>query len=119
MSNANFHMEPVIPAEPNELYMGPLNPTTHPNQTRAPLSEISNQWTTPETQSKPKTGQWKKKARSKAPTTTSSPIILAEKRSNTEAFQVPITEVRQTKTARLFQDDLLSVEAGFQPRRSQ
>ena len=119
LSNANFHMEPVIPAEPNELYMGPLNPTTQPNQTRAPLSEISNQWTTPETHSKPKTGQWKKKARSKAPTTTSSPIILAEKRSNTEAFQVPITEVRQTKTARLFQDDLLSVEAGFQPRWSQ
>ena len=119
LSNANFHMEPVIPAEPNELYMGPLNPTTQPNQTRAPLSEISNQWTTPETHSKPKTGQWKKKARSKDPTTTSSPIILAEKRSNTEAFQVPITEARQTKTARLFQDDLLSVEAGFQPRRSQ
>ena len=119
MSNENFHLEPVLPAEPHEFYMGPLNPTTHPNQTRAPLIDISNQWTTPEKQTKPKSGSWKKKACSKAPTTTSSPIILVEKRSNTATFQAPIIEARQTKTACLFQDDLLLVEAGIQPHRSQ
>jgi hypothetical protein len=113
------HIEPIIAAESQENYMGQLNPINPPSFSRAPLSDISNHWATPERQSKPKTGSWKKKARSKDPITTTSPIILAEKRTNAEAFQATTTEVQQTKTACLFQNELLSVEARTQPRWNQ
>ena len=115
----NSHIEPTIHAETLENSLGQLNLNYPLNPSRAPLSDISNQWASSVITGKPKTGSWKKKARSKDPITTTSPLILAEKRTNAEAFQAGPTEVRQTKTARLFQNELLSVEARTQPHRHQ
>ena len=108
----NSHIEPIKSAETHEHYLGQPNLTNPPIPSRAPLNNISNQWASPAIVGKPKTGSWKKKARSKDPITPTSPIILAEKRTSVEAFQAGPVEARQTKTARLFQNELLSVEAG-------
>jgi hypothetical protein len=114
------HIEPIDFAVHHENYMGQLNPINPPSLSWAPLREISNIWATPERQGRPKTGSWKKKkARSKEPVITTSPILLAEKRTNAEAFQATTAEVRQSKTARLFQNELPLVEAGIQPRQNQ
>jgi hypothetical protein len=115
----NSHIEPIQAAETHANYLSQPNLPNPPNPSRAPLNNISNQWASPAIVGKPKTGSWKKKARSKEPITPTSPIILAEKRTSAEAFQAGPAEARQTKTARLFQNELLSVEAGTQPHRLQ
>jgi hypothetical protein len=113
------HLDPIVSVEPHVTHMGQLHPINSFDITRAPLSVISNNWATLERQGKPKTGSWKRKARSKDPISFTSPLILAEKRTSAEAFQATLVEVQQTKTARLFQNELSSVEAGTQPRRDQ
>ena len=113
------HTDPIISAGPPMTHMAQLHPINSLGTSWTPLSDISNSWATLERQSKPKSGTWKKKARSKDPITTTSPLILAEKRTNAEAFKVTTAEVRQTKTARLFQNEFLSAEAGTQPHWDQ
>ena len=115
----NEHAETGAPAGHHENKQGQINSINPPSLSRAPLGDISNFWATPERQGKPKTGSWKKKARSKEPILTASPIILAEKRTSAEAFSATSVEARHLKTARLFQNELSSVEAGVQPRRNQ
>ena len=106
-------------AKQHEPTTAHLSPTHPPNLARAPLGDISNSWTIPEKQGRPKTGSWKKKARAQAQVSTSSPIVLAEKRTNAEAFQAETVEARHLKTARLFQNELSTVEAAVQPRQNQ
>ena len=117
-AGVNF-LEPIVSAEPCMTNVGHLHLTTSSDITRAPPNDSSNKWATPESQDKAKTGSWKRKARLKGPTSSTAPLILAEKRTSAAAFQATPTEIRQTKTARLFQNELLSAEAGTQPRRDQ
>jgi hypothetical protein len=112
-------LEPIVSAELCGTNVDHLHPNLSPDLIRASPNDTSNKWATPESQGKAKTGSWKRKARSNGPTSSTAPLILAEKRTSAAAFQATPTEIRLTKTARLFQNELSSAEAGTQPRRDQ
>lgn len=110
-AGVNF-LEPIVSAELCETNVDHLHPNPSPDLIRALPNDTSNKWATPESQGKAKMGSWKRKARSNGPTSSTAPLILAEKRTSAAAFQATPTEIRQTKTARLLQNELSSAEAG-------
>uniref|UniRef100_A0A2N9IYG3 Zinc knuckle CX2CX4HX4C domain-containing protein n=1 Tax=Fagus sylvatica TaxID=28930 RepID=A0A2N9IYG3_FAGSY len=90
-------------------------PTKDP---RSPLGEITNN--SPTSNQKPNGGKWKKLAYAKGQGLHDSrTFIVAEKRTCETAFQVEEMETRGTKNARVAVNELLSAEAGVQPRRAQ
>jgi hypothetical protein len=92
------------------------SPPTKDN--RSPLGEITN--TSPISNQKPNGGKWKKLARAKGQGLYDSrTFTVAEKRTCEDAFQIEEEEARGTKNARVVVNELLSAEAGVQPRRAQ
>ncbi|GMY21948.1 hypothetical protein FCV25MIE_17189 [Fagus crenata] len=92
------------------------SPQTKEN--RSPLGEITN--TSPNSTQKPNGGKWKKLARAKGQGLYDSrTFTVAEKRSCEDAYLIEEEEVRGTKNARVVVNELLSAEAGDQPRRAQ
>ena len=85
---------------------------------RSPLGDITNDCT-PSTQ-KPKAGTWKKKARAKGQGSSDLRIFtVPEKRTSEVVFQLEDGDLKCLKNAWVTENDLISVEAGVQPRRVQ
>ena len=105
-------MEGIGPESPVKIN-SKVSPTT--KDPRSPLGDITNN--SPISNQKPNGGKWKKLARAKGQGLyNSKTFTVAEKRTCEDAFQVEEVETRYTKNARVAENELLSVEAGVQPR---
>ena len=116
--NNGIVMPPVLPNQENLVeVVGPLDPyvglsqtQTTPSVARSPMGDINNKQVSPKQGKKTSVGTWKKKARARGQMVPEpNRIIMAEKRNSEEAFQLEGTEVRQAKTARMFQNEVISV----------
>lgn len=116
--NNGIVMPPVLPNQANLVeVVGPLDPyvglsqtQTTPSVARSPMGDINNKQVSPEQGKKTSVGTWKKKARARGQIVPEpNRIIMAEKRNSEEAFQLEGMEVRQAKTARMFQNEVISV----------